>query len=106
MVRPMRDRSLTRKTAQAGLLESPVAALRRRQGLSRDQAAEHLGISLLRLARLEAATRRLPARTLRSIAAALTPADRFSQISMWDADIRASLRQTEHGDLGAGSQHG
>lgn len=103
----MRDRSLTRKTAQASLPESPVAALRRRQGLSRDQAASHLGISLLRLARLEAATRRLPARTLRSIAAALTPADRFSPISMWDADadIRVPMAAADRCDEGQGHQH-
>jgi len=102
----MRDRSLTRKTAQAGLLESPVAALRRRQGLSRDQAASHLGISLLRLARLEAATRRLPARTLRSIAAALTPADRFTQITMWDADadLRVPMPPADRRDQGEGNQ--
>ncbi len=64
----MRDR-----TARARLLESPVVALRRHHGLSPDQAAAQLGISVLRLARLEAATRRLPTGALAVIAERLAP---------------------------------
>jgi hypothetical protein len=61
------------RTARARLLESPVVALRRHHGLSPDQAAEQLGISVLRLARLEAATRRLPTSALAVIAERLAP---------------------------------
>jgi transcriptional regulator with XRE-family HTH domain len=57
-----------RALAKPRLLESPLAALRRRHGLNPDQAASRLGISVMRLARLETATRRLPVGTLAAIA--------------------------------------
>ncbi len=61
------------RSARLDVLESPVAVLRRRHGLSPDQAASRLGISVLRLARLEAATRRLPVGTLAAIAERFGP---------------------------------
>ena len=92
----MRNPALSRKTGQTQLLESPVAALRRRNGLSRDQAAADLGISLLRLARLEAATRRLPARTLRSIAEVLSPADRSDSRHVFQPDRGIGASRSAH----------
>ncbi|HEV2738681.1 MAG TPA: helix-turn-helix transcriptional regulator [Candidatus Elarobacter sp.] len=81
----MRDSATSvRIVPQPKLLESPVAVLRRRQGLSPDDAAKMLGISVLRLARLEAATRRLPGRTLRGVVGALTQPPRFTQPSFFD----------------------
>lgn len=56
----MRDRAqFARLAMRSNLMESPVTVLREQYELSLDDAARLLGISVLQLVRLEAATRRL-----------------------------------------------
>jgi transcriptional regulator with XRE-family HTH domain len=84
-----------RAPARPRLLESPLAALRRRHRLSRAQAAALLGVPVLRIARLEAATRRLPAGVLATITERLTPPERFRQLTIMD-HVRAIVEAGEH----------
>jgi len=74
---------VSRFVTPAKLLESPVTALRRQHGLTPDTAAAILGISVLQLARLEAATRRISPRTLAAIRSCIVPAARY-QPSFFD----------------------
>lgn len=84
-VRTMRSGAdLARRASRSRLLESPVAALRRRHGLMPDQTAAMLGISLRQLARLEASTRRIPASVMRDVIRAVTARPRFTQPSLFD----------------------
>ncbi len=66
------------------LLESPLAGIRRRYGLDPATAAERLHIPLLRLARLEQATRRFPALELRAYRRLLEPGPRLVQAVLFD----------------------
>ena len=69
------------------LLESPLAAIRRRHGLDPATAAERLHIPLLRLARLEQATRRFPASELRCYNRLLTPEPRLVQAVLFGLEF-------------------
>lgn len=82
-----------RSAVRLDVLESPVLALRRRHGLNPDQAASQLGISVMRLARLEAATRRLPVGTLAAIAERFGPPGQ--PLSVMD-HVRAIVEAGEH----------
>jgi len=64
---------------------SPVAALRAKYGLSRREAARRLGLAPRYLAVLEMKTKGIPPGTLTAIRRSLEPADRFTQISIWEA---------------------
>jgi transcriptional regulator with XRE-family HTH domain len=83
-----------RSAVRLDVLESPLTTLRRRHGLSPDQAAEALGVPVLRIARLEAATRRLPAGVLATITERLTPPERFRQLTIMD-HVRAIVEAGE-----------
>jgi hypothetical protein len=69
--------NVSSRMSRSRLLESPVVALRRQHGLSPSDTAALLGISVLRLARLEAETLRLPTGVLRDLARAMAPARRY-----------------------------
>jgi transcriptional regulator with XRE-family HTH domain len=70
------------------LTPSPLTLLRQKHGLSMSEAAIKIGCDTLRVARIEAATRRLPAKTWRSIADALMPPEKYYQPTIFDV-IRA-----------------
>ena len=78
------DADLARRASRSRLLESPVVALRRRNGLTPQQTSALLGISMLQLARLEASTRRIPASVMHDIVRAVTGHPRFTQPSLFD----------------------
>lgn len=88
-------RDLRRTLARPRLLESPLVALRRRYGLTPSQTAELLGVSVLAVARLEAATRRLPAGVLATITERLTPPERLRQLTIMD-HLDAIIASGEH----------
>lgn len=106
MTRVHEAADLRRALVKPRLLESPVAALRRRHGLRPDQAAELLGVPVLRVARLEAATRRLPAGVLATVTERLTPPERFRQLTIMD-HLRAIVEAGEHAPtVGEGRRDG
>ena len=74
---------LSRRASRSRLLESPVAALRRRYGLTPRQTAAMLGISLLQLARLESSTLRIPASVMRDVVRSITAQPQFTQLSVF-----------------------
>jgi len=63
---------------------SPLTTLRRKYRLTMHEAAEKLDLSVLQLARIETATRRIPVRYLKRCAGILVPVSGLVQLSMFD----------------------
>jgi hypothetical protein len=82
------------------LLESPLAAIRRRHGLDPATAAERLHIPVLRLARLEQATRRFPARELAAYRRLLEPEPRLVQAVLFEPILDLNGNYVGEGEAG------
>lgn len=75
----MRDaRQTPRKVSGVPLLPSPLAVARQRRGLSIREAALRVGVSELRLVRLEMATQRLAPRAQAVLIGRLAPPEHVS----------------------------
>ena len=67
------------------LKPSPIAALRRRYGLSRRQAALRLGMNPRHFAALEMRSAGVPRCTLDAMEALFGTLRRYTQLTIWDA---------------------